>query len=202
MREAELIHATLLPRGSAVNRHHAALPDGLYDPCVIRRKIDFDGLASRVVEAYNARVRDEPGLSRREVERRAGVQPGTFRKWENGERGKNISSSALRGLAVALKVNEDWLGWNVGSRDVDAGKVTLEGRFLERYPDLDDEQRTIVHAIYERNPGANIAQVAALIQADTVVKDLERRVRSRASATKAKPSRAPKSARKVPVADK
>lgn len=62
------------------------------------------GISARVAEA-----RRRLGISRQELERRAGVSKGYVSRLEAGKRGSSISAAQLDALASALEVAPRWL---------------------------------------------------------------------------------------------
>lgn len=120
---AELTSCSLLPQGSAVNRHHPPLPFGSYASGVARKKLPttFTGFAVRLQEALEARQAEDAKLfSIRYVEREAGLSSGQWQKWQKGIRGKGVRVDTIKGLARALRVNQEWLEGEGGPRDLTA----------------------------------------------------------------------------------
>lgn len=137
----------MLPHGSAVNRHHTVLSEGLYDRLVARRKIPttFTGFAARLSEALKARQAEDPKkFSIRYVEREAGLSSGQWQKWQKGIRGKGVRVDTLKGLARALRVNQEWLEGEGGPRDITAETTAQRAR---RRAERDNVPARIIEAV-------------------------------------------------------
>ena len=96
-----------------------------------------------------ARLKDEYNVNESEIARRIGVAPATVNSWTRRTRGgkRGVRPETLRALAAAFpKFSEDQIFRAAGRQSPGPLSPDAEGRILELYRSLTEEQQRLVEA--------------------------------------------------------
>jgi transcriptional regulator with XRE-family HTH domain len=82
-----------------------------------------------VADTFSTRLKAEmerQGVSGTELERRAGLSKGNGNRYAKGIRGKNVGADVALRIAVAMKLNVEWLTHGRGERYANASRVVAD----------------------------------------------------------------------------